>query len=155
MTLATLRLSALLVLDWFDGPIEALALAPDGGSYSVRHVGEPPITRASVFEVLRLKTGSFEHARDTAVEAYGAARAPIWVLPPAPPENDDRLRQLLSDALRPVGALVGYCQTSALLDRDLGILWVNEERATALRQLAGDELWQAALLADADAEAKP
>ena len=79
-----ISLVELLILDWYDGPLEAFARGDDGGSYLVRLVGEPPITARSTYEVRRLRHSVFSEAVK-AVRHAGGGVGPVipWI------EDDD------------------------------------------------------------------
>ena len=150
-----IHLITLLVLDWFDGPLQAVAQSAEGDAYFARHVGDPPITDRSIYRLSPLASGSFERVLDSATAAYGPARSPLWILPvprlgrDAEPDSVDRA---IEESLVHAGDGVGFCRTDVLLDRELDVVWLEERRAEELSALDGEALWQAVTeLGDADA----
>jgi hypothetical protein len=139
-----IRLTSLLVLDWFDGPLEAVAQSTDGDSYAVRHVGDPPITSRSIYSLSPLAPGAFERLLGSASAAYGPANSPVWILPaPARDAEPDPVDRALEESLVGVPDRVGYCRTGGLLDHELDVMWLDARQAKDLSALDAEALWHA------------
>jgi len=143
-----IRMMSLLVLDWFDGPLKAVAQSADGDSYLVRHVGDPPITGRSINQLSPLSADAFGRVHDKAIAAYGPAQSPVWILPAPASARDaepDDVDRALEESLVRVTDRVGYCRTDALLDHELDVVWLDERQAEELSALEGNALWHAVI----------
>jgi hypothetical protein len=140
---STIHLVRLIILDWFDGPLDALGLASNGESYRVRHIGDPPITEGSVFQVRRLGSKAFDIVLSAASEIFGPPASPEWIVPAtADRTGSDSMDALLNDHLIPTDEDVGYMRTDTVMCRDNDVVWLHERVAARLELLDGEALWQ-------------
>jgi hypothetical protein len=140
---ATIHLVRLIILDWFDGPLDALGLSSTGESYRVRHVGDPPITESSVFQVRRLGSEAFGLVLNAATDMFGPPASPEWVVPATADRTRlDSMDALLNEHLIPTDENAGYMRTDTVVCRDNDVVWLHERDATRLEPLEGDALWE-------------
>ena len=140
--MATIHLVRLLILDWFDGPLDAVGRTAAGESYWVQHVGDPPITDRSVFKVRRLDRDAFGILLDAATDAFGPVSSPAWVAPARTDQNaPDHLDALLNEQLTPIDESVGFMRTDTVVCSDNEVVWVHERDAAALDTLDGEAIW--------------
>ncbi len=101
----------MLILDWFDGPVEAIAEGSDGESYLVLLQSDLPIGSDPVYELRRLSRDAYQEARAAAEALYGPGTGgPSWVIvshPDTDPEAVARLEAVLDRAGRAVDQRVG------------------------------------------------
>ena len=134
----------LLVFEWFDGPLCAVALGADNQSYLAVHVGNPPITQHSVFEVWPLEADAYQRLRSAAAAEFGAHQQAVWVLPPSTAGgNADGVDAAYMKACETQSARTGYLQADELNGRDHEIVWIPTMRVHEVADLTGDQLWQA------------
>jgi hypothetical protein len=139
---ATIHLVRLLILDWFDGPLDAIGRAAAGESYRMQHVGDPPITDRSVFRVRRLHREAFGTLLDAATEVFGPASSPEWVVPARKDRTEpDPIDLVLNKHLTPIDASVGYMRTSTLVCSDNEVVWIHEHDAATFDTLDGEAIW--------------
>jgi hypothetical protein len=142
VTRATIHLVRLLILDWFDGPLDAIGRAAAGESYRVQHVGDPPITERSVFCLRRLHREAFEAVLDAATEAFGPASSPEWVVPARKdPTGPDSVEALLRKHLTPIDESVGFMRAGRLVCGDNDVVWVHAHDAAELETLDREAIW--------------
>ena len=117
-----MRLARLLVLDWHDGPVEAIAEGSDGESYLVRRRSELPIGSDAVYELRRLRPEAYHEARAAAEATYGPGSTPGWIIPghrDADPTAVAHLDAVLRLATRPVnqrfGTFTGHIEDDVLV----------------------------------------
>ncbi len=100
----------MLILDWFDGPVEAIAEGSDGESYLVLLQSDLPIGADAVYELRRLRRDAYQEARAAAEATYGPDTSPSWAPlfhPDADPEAVARLEAVLDRAESRVDQRVG------------------------------------------------
>jgi hypothetical protein len=139
-----LHLIRLLVLDWFDGPLEAVGEGVDGASYRLRHVGNPPITPQSVYRVELLPKGAFQASAELLERSFGRPTDPVWVpIWDIEGLESEALRSALDAHLAPAEERVGYGQPAGLVGHDIQVVWLAPSQEPQLESLTGDVLWKA------------
>lgn len=142
---STVYLDRLMILDWFDGPIEALGYSErHGSSYHLCHVGVPPIGPRSVYQVRRLQPHAYPVVREVVETCFGPWSSPVRTIhPSSDPSISDRVDGTVANHVTPVDRRVGYAQTATLIGHALDIVWLDERSACGMGDLAGDALWHA------------
>jgi hypothetical protein len=123
-----MKIERLLILDWFDGPTEAIALTSERGSLLLRLRAELPIRRDSVYELQRLRDDAYSQALSACVNAFGPATEPSWIVPCQ--ENTatmaaQHVEVAIAQATVPTDDRTAWCTSADLAGERLVLHWRN------------------------------
>ena len=124
--LTAVKIERLLILEWFDGPVEAIARTDSGGSLLPRLRDEVPIRPESVYEVRRLDDAAYEVAFAATASAFGPTTEPVWIVPfheDTELEATRHARAVLDAAVSPADELVATCTSADLRGNELILAW--------------------------------
>ena len=129
MKQSSLRIERLIALDWFDGPVEAIAVTAKDESLHVKLAGDPPITANAVFRVWRLAPSTFAQVLADLEQLVGPAASPTWI-PRGPLSPQDAAHdEIVEHRLAHFDRAVGYVKTNRLVGVDLDVIWLDREVA--------------------------